>query len=320
MEQLPLIAIVGPTAVGKTALSIELAQHYDGEIISGDSMQVYRGMDIGTAKITADETQGIPHHMIDILDPDQESTALSFKNRAQTAIEEIAGRGHVPMLVGGTGLYVNGLLYDYSFTGERNDDYRNKLFDALKSGEDTSSYQRLLALRPDLKDVIHEKDHFRIARALEIIETEGKDQLKNFDMKANYQSPYRLCLIGLTMDRAKLYERINRRVDLMLENGLLEEVEKLLQQGYNKEMQSLKAIGYKEMIAYLQGELSYEAAVSLLKKNTRHFAKRQLTWFRRDPNLKWFHVDEMDHETLLARTIEYADQCLGLNEERGDGH
>lgn len=304
LKQKPLIVIVGPTAVGKTALSIDLAKFFNAEVISGDSMQVYKNMDIGTAKITPEETEGIPHHMIDILEPNEEFNALKFKTLAEEKIDEILMRNHLPMVVGGTGLYVNGLIYDYQFTGDRDATYRDKIYDDLRQNADNTSYQELISLRPDLEGVVFPGDHFRIARALEIIRTNGKDALKNFDMKSNYVSPYKLCLIGLNMDRAKLYERINYRVDLMIENGLVEEVEMLLHQGYNKEMLAFKAIGYKEIIAYLNHDLSYEAAIDLLKKNTRHFAKRQLTWFRRDPNVKWFMVDEMDYSTLLASTID----------------
>lgn len=306
----PLIVIVGPTAVGKTALSIDLAKHFNAEVISGDSMQVYRQMDIGTAKITPEEAQGIPHHMIDIMDPCEEFNALKFKTLAEETIDDILSRNHIPMVVGGTGLYVNGLIYDYQFTGERDASYRDKIYDDLRQKGNTDSYDELIALRPDLEGIVFPGDHFRIARALEIIKTNGKDALKNFDMKNNYFSPYKLCLIGLNMDRATLYDRINRRVDIMIENGLVEEVEKLLHQGYNKEMLAFKAIGYKEIIAYLNHDMSYEAAIDLLKKNTRHFAKRQLTWFRRDPNIKWFMVDEMDYTALLTGTIEYINQTI----------
>ena len=306
----PLVVIVGPTAVGKTALSIDLAKHFNAEVISGDSMQVYKKMDIGTAKITPEETEGIPHHMLDILEPSEEFNALKFKTLAEKNINEILSRNHLPMVVGGTGLYVNGLIYDYQFTGDRDASYRDKIYDDLRQNADNTSYQELIALRPDLEGIVFPGDHFRIARALEIIKTNGKDALKNFDMKSNYFSPYNLCLIGLNMDRATLYDRINRRADIMIENGLVEEVEKLLHQGYNKEMLAFKAIGYKEIIAYLNHDLSYEAAIDLLKKNTRHFAKRQLTWFRRDPNIKWLMVDEMDYPTLLSSAIKYIEDTI----------
>lgn len=309
-QKKPLIVIVGPTAVGKTALSIDLAKHFNAEVISGDSMQVYKQMDIGTAKITAEETQGIPHHMIDILEPSEEFNALKFKTLAEEKIDEILSRNHLPMVVGGTGLYVNGLIYDYQFTGDRDSSYRDKIYEDLRQKGDERSYKELINLRPDLEGVVFPGDHFRIARALEIIKTNGKDALKNFDMKNNYFSPYKLCLIGLNMDRTTLYNRINHRVDLMIEGGLVEEVEKLLQQGYNKEMLAFKAIGYKEIISYLQHDLSYEAAIDLLKKNTRHFAKRQLTWFRRDPNIQWFMVDEMTYPDLLESTIDYINHSL----------
>lgn len=310
----PLIVIVGPTAVGKTALSIDLAKAFDAEVISGDSMQVYRGMDIGTAKITPEEAQGVPHHLIDILAPDEPFNALTFKNSAQSKINEILSRGHLPMVVGGTGLYVNGLIYDYDFQGERDDAFRQRIYEEMVQDPEKarSHFDHVITLRPDLKGILFERDYFRISRALEIIRTEGKDAVMDFDMKRNYVSPYDLCLIGLNMDRAKLYDRINRRVDIMIENGLVEEVEKLLQQGYNKKMQALKAIGYKEIIDHLEGRLSLEESVELLKKNTRHFAKRQLTWFRRDPNIRWFDVDRLSYEALFDQVCSTISVCLKL--------
>lgn len=310
----PLIVIVGPTAVGKTALSIDLAKAFDAEVISGDSMQVYRGMDIGTAKITPEEAQGVPHHLIDILAPDEPFNALTFKKSAQSKINEILSRGHLPMVVGGTGLYVNGLIYDYDFQGERDDAFRQRIYEEMVQDPEKarSHFEHVITLRPDLKGILFERDYFRISRALEIIRTEGKNAVMDFDMKRNYVSPYDLCLIGLNMDRAKLYDRINRRVDIMIENGLVEEVEKLLQQGYNKKMQALKAIGYKEIIDHLEGKLSLEESVELLKKNTRHFAKRQLTWFRRDPNIKWFEVDRLSYEALFDQVCSTISACLKL--------
>lgn len=312
MKKIPLIVIVGPTAVGKTALSIELAKRFNAEIISGDSMQVYRYMDIGTAKIKPNETEDIPHHLIDILDPDEGFNARIFKEKALIEIDQIMNRQHLPMIVGGTGLYINGLLYDYQFDGKTNSDYREKIYYKIKEEGSDQYYEELLKHRPDLSTVIHKNDAFRISRALEIIHTTGKDSIANFDMRKNYQSPFQLCLIGLTMNRQKLYERIDFRVDKMIEEGLLEELESLMEKGYNNEMQSLQAIGYKELLAYLNHQYSYEEAVELLKKNTRHFAKRQLTWFKRDPNLKWFSVDELSGEALLSETKEYINQCLNL--------
>lgn len=308
----PLVVLVGPTAVGKTALSIALAKAFDAEIISGDSMQVYRGMDIGTAKITPEEMQGVPHHLLDILDPDEPFNALMFKQRAEAAMADIRRRGRLPMVVGGTGLYVNGLIYDYAFQGARDEEYRTSINEEMTADPQKAQayYQALIASRPDLEGVIFPSDYFRISRALEVMKMDGKDVVKNFNMPKNYQSPYKLCLIGLTMDRALLYERINQRVDVMLENGLVEEVEKLLDKGYNKEMQALKAIGYKEIIAMCEGRLSRTEAVALLKKNTRHFAKRQLTWFRRDPNIRWFEVDKLDEAALSAAVKTYITTCL----------
>jgi tRNA dimethylallyltransferase len=306
MKKQPLVAIVGPTAVGKTDLSISLAKRFNGEIISGDSMQVYRGMDIGTAKITRQEMQGVPHHLIDIIDPDQAYNALQFQTMARQAILEIASRGHLPIVVGGTGLYINSLLYDYGFKGNTDDAYRK----SLESMTTEELYRHLIAERPDLTDQIKANDRFRIIRALEIMKTSGKASVRAFDMPKNYQSPYDLCLIGLNMDRQRLYDRIDHRVDRMLEAGLVGELEILLSKGYNDKMQALQAIGYKEVIPFLKGECSLEEAVALLKKNTRHFAKRQITWFKRDPNIRWFYTDEVSAGELLESCSQYIEQTL----------
>lgn len=312
MKKKPLIVIVGPTAVGKTALSIELAKYFCAEIISGDSMQVYKYMNIGTAKIHEDEKKGIKHHLIDILEPEEPFNARTFKLLASNEIENIYSRNNIPMVVGGTGLYINGLMYDYQFDGNTNHEYREKVYKEMIQNGTEKYYKLLTEKRPNLKNKIHKNDAFRISRALEIMQTSGKDNLGNFCMKDNYDSKYQLCLIGLSMDRKKLYSRIELRIDQMLENGLVEELEALLKKGYNKEMQSLQAIGYKEMMLYLEGKLSYTDSVALLKKNTRHFAKRQLTWFNRDPNLKWFFVDTMNDLELQRQTKKYIQQCLNL--------
>lgn len=307
-KHFPLITIIGPTAVGKTDLSISLAEKLNAEIISGDSMQVYKYMDIGTAKISEKEMSGIPHHLIDILEPTEAFNAIRFKELAEKTIDEIYQRHHLPMIVGGTGLYINGLLYDYNFLGDTNIKYRSD----LENIDTKILYQMLLKIRPDIENSIHENDRFRIMRALEIIKTSGKDSLKAFDMKENYFSKYDLCLIGLNMDRSLLYERINYRVDKMLAEGLLEELEDLLKKGYNEEMQALKAIGYKELILYLKGKLSFNDAVELLKKNTRHFAKRQITWFKRDPNIKWFYVDQYKKEELTTQVLNFIKSSLQI--------
>lgn len=305
-KQQRIVAIVGPTAVGKTDLSIALAKHFNGEIISGDSMQVYRGMDIGTAKITPAEMQDVPHHLLDIIDPGESYNVVRFQAMAKTAIEEITARQRLPFLVGGTGLYVNSLLYDYHFSGKTDRSYR----DSLEALPAEALYAKLMAIRPDLQGTIKKNDRFRIIRALEIIKTTGEEFVHDFDMPNNYESPYKLCLIGLNMDRQRLYDRINHRVDRMLDTGLLAELEILLRKGYNEKIQALQAIGYKELIAYLHGFCSMEEAVDLLKKNTRHFAKRQITWFKRDPNIRWFNVDTMSPEELFEASSAYIKESL----------
>lgn len=305
-KQQRIVAIVGPTAVGKTDLSIALAKRFNGEIISGDSMQVYRGMDIGTAKITPAEMQDVPHHLLDIIDPGESYNVVRFQAMAKTAIEEITARQRLPFLVGGTGLYVNSLLYDYHFSGKTDRSYR----DSLEALPAEALYAKLMAIRPDLQGTIKKNDRFRIIRALEIIKTTGEEFVHDFDMPNNYESPYKLCLIGLNMDRQRLYDRINHRVDRMLDTGLLAELEILLRKGYNEKIQALQAIGYKELIAYLHGFCSMEEAVDLLKKNTRHFAKRQITWFKRDPNIRWFNVDTMSPEELFEASSAYIKESL----------
>lgn len=295
-----LIAIVGPTAVGKTKFSIEIAKSYNGEIISGDSMQVYKYMDIGTAKVTQEEAQDIPHHLIDILSPNGTFNASIFKALAENAYNLIISKGKLPILVGGTGLYVNGFLYDYQFSkATSNNAYRENLEDEIRLYGLNALYEKLIFISPDVEKYISKNDKLRIIRALEVYNDTGEIIFEKNDMKNNYHSRFNLTYIGLNMKREKLYDRINLRVDKMIADGLLEEVENLLNKGYDRNSSALQGIGYKELIAYFNDECSLSDAIEKIKKNSRNFAKRQLTWFRRDPNIKWIDLDNKSDEQII---------------------
>lgn len=303
LDKPPLIVLVGPTAVGKTKYSIALAERFDCEIISGDSMQVYKGMDIGTAKITPEETRGIPHHMIDIHEPDYPFSAAEFQERARHLILDIHSRGKLPMIVGGTGLYIEALCYGYSFTeGGVDEEYRNQLRQLLADEGEQALHDRLKAVDPETAARLHPRDTRRVIRALEIYHLSGKPMSQQLQDR-NRESPYRLCLIGLTMDRQKLYERIDQRVDLMMEQGLVAEVERLLAQGYGPDLVSMQGLGYKEIAAYLTGQITLDEAVYLLKRNTRRFAKRQWSWFRHMKEIQWVDITDTENFSEHLQTI-----------------
>ncbi len=293
-----LLVILGPTASGKTELSLNIAEKYNGEIISGDSMQVYRGMDIGTAKIKVDEMRGIPHYLIDIHHPNHFFTVAEFQEMATKKITEINQKGHLPIIVGGTGLYIKSVTHQYQFSVSSTDEaYRKELEEFVECYGKEALHVRLQQIDPITAKRLHFNDVKRVIRALEVFHHTGKtmeEHLENQDQ----QTPYNLVMIGLTMDRKKLYDRINRRVDLMIEQGLIEEVKTLLSQGYNLNHNSMQAIGYKEIILYLQGEISLERAIELIKQGTRRYAKRQLSWFRQIPEIKWFDVTNDDPKEI----------------------
>lgn len=298
-----LVIITGPTGIGKTELSLELAKKYKGEIISSDSMQIYKKLNIGTAKIDLDKTD-IPHHMVDILDPSDNFTVADFKNQAKKIISSINERGGLPFLVGGTGLYINSLVYNLDFTETEPDyEYRDELKAILEEEGSQYLYEKLLKKNSDMAEEIHQNNGQRIIRALEIL----KSGNKKGDKFREENKDYNLIYIGLNMDRARLYDRINQRVDKMIEMGLVEEVKNLLDSGLDKNSQSLKAIGYKEVILYLNGEIDFEEMVDLIKKNSRHYAKRQVTWFRRDGRIKWF---DRESDSLLHDVENYIDTSL----------
>ena len=299
-----LFILIGPTAIGKTALSIELAERMDGEIISADSMQIYKYMDIGSAKISKEEMKNIPHHLIDIVLPDEEFTVANFKDNATRLIKDINDKNMLPIIAGGTGLYINSLVYDLKFTEvSPNEEIRNELeYLANKHGNEYL-HQELQKIDKKSADRISLNDRKRLIRAIEIYKVTKKPMSEHNE---NFRTPikdYNLTMVGLNMDRAELYNRINQRVDIMIQQGLIEEVEKLLSMGYNKELVSMQGIGYKEIIMFLEGMLSLEESIKLIKQGTRNYAKRQLTWFRRDTRIKWFNIDDFISIDKLSEEI-----------------
>ena len=307
MPKQPLLILTGPTAVGKTKLSIALAKAVGGEIISADSMQVYRHMDIGSAKITEEEMQGIPHHMIDILDPTEDFNVVIFQEYARRHIREIAERGHIPILVGGTGFYIQSVLYDIDFTENEEDSSYRKFLEALAEEKGCEHLHQLLTEKdPASAKEIHAHNLKRVIRALEFFEQTGTPISAHNETQRQKASAYASCYFVLNDDRQKLYERIDKRVDQMLADGLVAEVEKLLAMGCKRESVAMQGLGYKEIIDYLQGSCTLEEAVYLIKRDTRHFAKRQLTWFRREKEVIWVNKgNEASDEQILSFLLEH---------------
>lgn len=305
MDRKKLVVIIGPTAVGKTKLSIEIAHRLNGEIISGDSMQIYKGMDIGTAKITKEEMEGVPHHLIDIKEPDDDYSVAEFQETVRPLIDAIMDKNKMPMIVGGTGLYIQSVLYDYQFTESPSDpEFRKRLELELQQKGEQAIHQLLAQVDPESAKKIHPNNTRRVIRALEIFHCTNipmDDHLKQQENKLLYD----VALIGLTMDRDVLYQRINHRVDLMVENGLMNEVKQLYDQGL-RDTQSIKAIGYKEIYDYFDGKVSYDEALNQLKQNSRRYAKRQLTWFRNKLDVKWFDMTPpLKHEQMVNEIFSY---------------
>lgn len=297
----PLVIIAGPTAVGKTALSVELAKRTDGEIISADSMQVYRRMDIGTAKITEGEMCGIRHHLIDILEPYEEFNVTLFKEMADKSIDDVTGRGKIPILTGGTGFYIQAVLNDISFTEHGTDTkLRGGLLQYAEENGKEALYDKLVSLDSAAAAKIHPNNIKRIIRAIEYCMTTGGLFSKHNEEEAGKTPPYNFAYFVLTADRPSLYERIDRRIDIMLENGLVDEVRGLLDSGCNREMTSMQGLGYKEVIDYINGVIPYDEMVYILKRDTRHFAKRQLTWFKREKDVIWLDRDKMDDDAIIG--------------------
>lgn len=300
----PLIVLTGPTAVGKTSLSISLAKAVNGEIISADSMQVYKGMDIGSAKIRKEEMQGVTHYLVDILEPEEEFHIVKFQELAKAALEEIYAKGKIPILVGGTGFYIQAVTRDIDFTqAEQETSYREELEQFAKEKGAEYLHEKLREVDSKSAENIHANNVKRVIRALEFYHQNGTPISEHNEEQKQQTSPYNLVYFVLTAPREILYERIDRRVDQMMEEGLLEEVKSLRERGCHRGMVSMQGLGYKEILAYLEGEYPLEEAVRILKRDTRHFAKRQLTWFRREQDVIW--VDKEQFYWNEAEILEY---------------
>lgn len=298
MNKKPLIILTGPTAVGKTELSIKLAKAIGGEIISADSMQVYKHMDIGTAKITPEEMDGVTHFLVDELEPNEEFNVVKFKEMADKAINEIYGRSHVPIIVGGTGFYIQAILYDIDFTenDENDDGYRKKLEDIGAEYGPDHLHNMLKEIDEKSAKDIHSNNMKRVIRALEYFHQTGELISKHNQEQKQKESPYNFIYFVLNNTRDVLYDRINKRIDIMVEKGLVEEVKRLKGIGCTKDMVSMQGLGYKEILAYLDGDIDLEEAIYILKRDTRHFAKRQLTWFKRESEVVWMDYSNYNNE------------------------
>ena len=304
MEKKPLIVLTGPTAAGKTGLSIELAKKINGAIISADSMQVYRHMDIGSAKITKEEMDGIPHYLIDVLEPYEEFSVHLFKQMAEKALEEIYAKGMVPIIVGGTGFYIQALLYDIQFTDTDTDtEYREKMEALAEQNGPEWLHDQLREVDPEAAEQIHANNVKRVIRALEYFHQTGQKISEHNAEERQRTSPYCHVYFVLNRDRAELYHRIDLRVDIMLENGLLDEVKKLKEMGYTRDMVAMKGLGYKEILDHLGGEITLDEAIYRIKRDTRHFAKRQLTWFRRERDVTWVELEGRAFDEVLEEML-----------------
>ncbi len=300
----PLVMIGGPTACGKTAFSIELAKKINGEIISADSMQVYRHMDIGTAKVRPDEMDGVPHFLIDEFDPDEEYNVMIFQKMAKAYMEEIWNKGKIPIVVGGTGFYINALLYDSEFTETESDtSYREMCYKLAEEEGAEVLFAKLLDIDPEYAKTTHANNVKRVTRALEYHHLTGEKFSEHNEEQKEKESPYNASVIVVHMERQKMYERIEVRIDLMVEDGLLPEVKNLLDMGYTPDLVSMQGIGYKEFMPYLRGETTLEESLTELKIATRRFAKRQLTWFNRQVEGKWVNVSELGMDLALKEVL-----------------
>lgn len=310
MTKQPLIILSGPTAVGKTALSIELAKRVNGSIISADSMQVYKYMDIGSAKIMPEEMEGVKHYLIDELEPEDEFNIVVFQKKAKAALEEIYAQGKIPIVAGGTGFYIQALLYDIDFDNQDcNEEFRAELEQIAKEQGNAILHDRLKEIDPVSAEKIHANNVKRVIRALEFYHLTGKPISEHNEAEQQKESPYNFAYFVLTDDRENLYKRIDIRVDVMLKNGLVEEVQKLKAMGYHRDMVSMQGLGYKEILDYLDDKCTLDEAIYVLKRETRHFAKRQLTWFRREREIIWLdkQVYNYDEKAILE------DMCRILN-------
>ena len=306
----PLIILTGPTAVGKTDLSIQLAKAVDAEIVSADSMQIYKYMDIGSAKVTEEEMQGVKHYLVDEIEPDMPFSVSEYKRMAEEYIDEIFSRGKNVIVTGGTGLYLNSLIYDMDFgKSDANQELREELNKELEENGPAYMYEKLVSLDKDAAERIHPNNTKRVIRAIEV--AMSGEKMNDFSKDLRYNKKYRPIIIVLNRDRQALYDRINLRVDIMLKNGLIEEVKGLLEKGYTKDMISMQGIGYKEIIKYFDGEYTLDEAIEIIKRDSRRYAKRQLTWFRRYEDAKWFEIDKFDSaEELKDAVVSYVKEML----------
>ncbi len=309
-----LVVLTGPTAVGKTELSIKLAKKLNAEIISADSIQVYKYMDVGSAKISNDEMCGIRHYLIDELEPDEEFNIFRFKEMALTYMEEIYKKGKIPLIVGGTGFYIQSIIYDIQFNIEKGDkqSYRHELEEKAKIYGNKFVHDMLKKIDSDSAEQIHPNNLKRVIRALEYYNETGRKFSKHNAEQRNNSSPYNFRYFVLNDDRERLYERINKRVDIMIDNGLEDEVRMLLNRGYSADLVSMQGIGYKEMVSYISGNTDFNDAVELIKKNTRNFAKRQLTWFRREKEVDFIDYRDCDYDKKIMLT-KMLDLCKEKN-------
>lgn len=317
----PLIVLTGPTAAGKTHLSIALAKAVNGEIISADSMQVYKYMDIGSAKIRPEEMQGVKHYLVDELLPEEEFHIVKFQQMAKAAMEEIYAKGKVPILVGGTGFYIQAVTKDIDFTqADQEDDYRRELEQLAAEKGNDYLHTMLQEVDPVSAKEIHANNVKRVIRALEFYHQNQSPISAHNQEQKEHETPYNLAYFVLNVPRELLYKRIDDRIDEMLEEGLLEEVEQLKKRGCHRGMVSMQGLGYKEILAYLEGEYPLEEAVRVLKRDTRHFAKRQLTWFRREKETIWINKDEFDYneDLILERMVEICKDKKILDEQIKD--
>lgn len=306
MKKKPLIILTGPTAVGKTKASIGLAKAIGGEIISADSMQVYKKMDIGSAKIRDDEMEGVNHYLIDVLDPAEEFNVVLFQKMAKQAMEEIYANGHIPIVVGGTGFYIQALLYNIDFTQENEDNHiRTELETIAKEQGADYLHQMLREIDARSAETIHANNVKRVVRAIEYYRQTGKPISEHNEKERQKESPYTFAYFVLMDERQKLYDRIEKRIDVMVEEGLLDEVKALYEEGYTRDMVSMQGLGYKEILDYLDGKMTLEEAIYVLKRDTRHFAKRQITWFKREKDVCWIDKSafQYDEDRILAEML-----------------
>lgn len=311
MQKKPLVILTGPTAVGKTFLSIMLAKKINGSIISADSMQVYKGMDIGTAKIKPNEMNGIDHYLIDILNPDQEFNVVKFQHLSKMYMEKIYSKGKIPIIVGGTGFYIQSILYDIDFTKENKNNIRLELESYLEKHGKIALYNILQEIDKESADKIHYNNTKKVIRAIEFYKQTGNKISKHNEMQKEKTSPYNYKYFVLNKDRKSLYDLINLRVDIMIEKGLVNEVKGLLDKGYSKDLVSMQGLGYKEIIPYINNDYTLEEAIYILKRDTRRFAKRQITWFKREKDLIWIDKDSYKNELEIVDYI--ADKLLQSN-------